>query len=98
MIVETAEISIKAGEEAAFEAGVASAAPLFLRARGCHGVSLHRVVENPGVYRLLVRWETVDNHIVDFRNSDDFQEWRRLVGSHFSAAPSVTHSRLVADY
>lgn len=54
MIVEVAEISAKTGSEAQFEAGVSRAAPLFLRAKGCHGVALHRVVETPHVYRLLV--------------------------------------------
>lgn len=46
----------------------------------------------PKVYRLVVKWETLDNHLVDFRNSDDFQEWRQLVGSCFDGAPTVTHS------
>ncbi|WP_234819673.1 MULTISPECIES: antibiotic biosynthesis monooxygenase family protein [Sinorhizobium] len=47
MFVEVAEIAVVAGQEGAFEAGVAKAASLFLRAKGCHGVSLHRVVETP---------------------------------------------------
>ncbi|WP_369983855.1 antibiotic biosynthesis monooxygenase family protein [Sinorhizobium fredii] len=79
-------------------AGVGRAAPLFLRAKGCHGLSLHRVIETPAVYRLVVKWETVDNHMVHFRNSDDFQEWRRLVGSCFDAASNVTHSEVVASF
>lgn len=96
MIVEVAEISVKTGSEAQFEAGVSRAAPLFLRAKGCHGVALHRVVETPHLYRLLVKWETVDDHMVGFRNSEDFQEWRRLVSPYFDGAPKVTHSEGVA--
>ncbi|WP_421697231.1 antibiotic biosynthesis monooxygenase family protein [Ancylobacter sp.] len=95
MIIEIAELRIKPGEEAAFKAGVAKAAPLFLRAKGCHGVALHQVIETPNVYRLVVRWETLDNHMVDFRNSEDFQLWRGLVGSTFEAPPAVTHERIV---
>ncbi|MCV9966895.1 antibiotic biosynthesis monooxygenase [Pararhizobium sp. BT-229] len=98
MIYEVAEITVKAGDEANFENGVAQAAPFFLRAKGCHGLSLHRVVENQAVYRLPVRWETVDDHLVDFRSSDDFQEWRRLVGPFFASAPVVTHSSATAVY
>jgi len=98
MIYEVAEITVNAGEEADFENGVAQAAPLFLRAKGCHGLSLHRVVENQAVYRLLVKWETVDNHLVDFRGSEDFQEWRRLVGSFFASPPMVTHSAATAVF
>ncbi|WP_104667784.1 antibiotic biosynthesis monooxygenase family protein [Ensifer adhaerens] len=98
MIYEVAEITVRAGQEANFEKGVEQAAPLFLRAKGCHGVSLHRLVENQSVYRLLVKWETVDNHLVDFRGSDDFQEWRRLVAAFFDGLPVVTHSTSTARY
>lgn len=98
MILEIAEIVVKAGGERDFEEGVSKAAPLFLRAKGCHGLSLHRVLETPGIYRLVVKWETVDNHMVDFRNSDDFQEWRKLVGPYFDGAPRVTHSESIASY
>ncbi|HEV7322923.1 MAG TPA: antibiotic biosynthesis monooxygenase family protein [Ensifer sp.] len=98
MILEVAEISIKPGSERAFEDGVRQAAPLFLRARGCHGLSLHRVVDMPLTYRLVVKWETVDDHMVGFRKSEDFQEWRRLVSRCFDGAPKVSHSEAVASY
>jgi heme-degrading monooxygenase HmoA len=93
MVVEIAQIEIKPGMEAEFEAGVTEAAPIFKRARGCEGMELHRSVEKPQRYRLLVKWATVENHTVDFRGSDDFQEWRKLVGHCFAAAPDVEHTR-----
>lgn len=92
MFVEVAEITVGEGQASDFERGVSQAKPLFLRAKGCHGVALHRVVEMPNVYRLLVKWETIENHMVDFRNSEDFQEWRRLVGPYFEKPPGETHS------
>jgi quinol monooxygenase YgiN len=98
MIVEVAEITIKPVDEAAFEESVAKAAPLFLRARGCHGLELRRVIEHPNVYLLMVKWETVENHMVDFRSSADFQEWRRLTGAFFAGPPMVTHSKLIANF
>jgi heme-degrading monooxygenase HmoA len=93
MVMEIAQIEIKPGMEAEFEAGVTKAAPIFKRARGCEGMELHRSVERPQRYRLLVKWATVENHTVDFRGSDDFQEWRKLVGHCFAAAPEVEHTR-----
>jgi len=93
MVMELAQIEIKPGMEAEFEAGVAKAAPIFRRARGCEGMELHRSVEKPQRYRLLIKWATVENHTVDFRGSDDFQEWRKLVGHCFAAAPEVEHTR-----
>lgn len=93
MVLEIAQIDIKPGLEAEFEAGVKKAAPIFQRARGCKGMELQRSVEKPQRYRLFVKWDTVENHTVDFRGSEDFQEWRKLVGHCFAAAPEVEHTR-----
>ncbi len=92
MIFEIAEIEVKPGEEAAFEAGVAQAVPLFRRAKGCHGMELQRGVEKRTKYRLVVKWETLEDHTVHFRGSEDFQEWRRLVSPYFVSGPVVEHT------
>jgi heme-degrading monooxygenase HmoA len=89
MILEIAQIDLKPGMESAFEAGVKQATPIFKRAKGCSAVMLTR-------YRLFVRWGTLENHTVDFRGSDDFQEWRRLVGHCFASPPQVEHVKEVA--
>ena len=91
MILEIAQIDVTAGHEAAFEAAVREATPIFLRAKGCKGMALQRSHEKPQRYRLFVQWETLENHTVDFRESADFQEWRKLVGPHFAAPPEVEH-------
>jgi heme-degrading monooxygenase HmoA len=93
MILEIAQVDIKPGQEAEFEAGVAKAAPLFKRAKGCKSLSLQRSVEKPSRYRLFIGWDTVENHTVDFRGSSDFQEWRKLVGHCFASPPEVEHVR-----
>jgi heme-degrading monooxygenase HmoA len=95
MILEIAQIDVKPGTETEFETGVTKAAPLFKRAKGCGGMALQRSVEKPSRYRLFVRWETVENHTVDFRGSADFQEWRKLVAHCFAAPPEVEHVREV---
>jgi heme-degrading monooxygenase HmoA len=94
MILEIAQIEVKAGMEAAFEEGVTKAAPIFQRARGCKGMELQRSLEQPARYRLFVRWQTLENHTVDFRGSADFQEWRKLVGHCFERPPEVEHTTL----
>lgn len=91
MITEIAQIEIKPGMEAEFEAGVQKAVPIFERAKGSKGVGLERSIEKPQRYRLIVNWETLENHTVDFRNSPDFQEWRKLVGHCFASPPDVEH-------
>ena len=95
MITEIAQIDVKPGMEKQFEAGVAKATPIFKRAKGCKSMRLTRSHEKPQRYRLLVDWETLENHTVDFRQSADFQEWRKLVGDCFATPPEVEHVREV---
>lgn len=97
MILEIAQIDIKPGLEAEFEAGVAKAAALFKRAKGCRGMNLQRSIEKPARYRLIVKWETLENHTADFRGSEDFQAWRKLVGHCFVAPPEVEHTRQAVE-
>ena len=97
MVLEIAEFDITPGKETAFEAGVREAVPLFQAAKGYRGITLRRIVEKPGTYRLLVEWETLEDHTVVFRNSEAFQKWRSLVGSCFAATPRVDHSETVVE-
>ena len=91
MILELAQIDIKPGMETDFEAGVKAAAPLFKRAKGCRGLSVQRSHEFPSRYRLFVLWDTIEDHTKGFRESADFQEWRKLVGHTFASPPNVEH-------
>ena len=95
MITEIAQIDIKPGSEKDFEAAVARARAAFGRARGFHSFELHRSIEKPQRYRLMAKWETLENHTVDFRGSEDFTAWRGLVGQYFAAPPEVEHTETV---
>jgi heme-degrading monooxygenase HmoA len=97
MVTEIAQIEVKPGTEKDFEAAVAKAKPLFLRAKGGRGIELHKSVEKPSRYRLFVKWDTVENHTVDFRGSEDFQAWRGLVGQYFASPPEVEHTETVVS-
>jgi heme-degrading monooxygenase HmoA len=99
MFFEIAEIEVKPGAEAAFEAAVAEAVSLFECSKGCRGMELQRTVEKPSKYRLVVKWDTVEDHMVRFRASEEFQEWRKLVGPHFASPPVVEHTyKVVAGF
>jgi heme-degrading monooxygenase HmoA len=94
MVYEICEIHVKEGEEAAFEAAVKEAAPFFQRSKGCLGLELQRTIESTSKYRLIIKWETLDDHIVHFRNSENFQEWRKLAGPFFAQPPHVEHTNV----
>ncbi len=95
MITEFAEISVKPGTGQQFIAGVEASKLLFARAVGCHGLELHHSLEQPEHFVLLVKWDSVADHMEKFRNSADFQTWRANVGPFFEGAPKVWHSATV---
>ena len=45
----------------------------------------------------MAKWETLENHTVDFRGSEDFTAWRGLVGQYFAAPPEVEHTETVLN-
>lgn len=96
MIYEVAEITVKPGEEAVSKMAWREP-PTFPPRERMPWPDLQRVVEDPSVHRLVVQWENGQYHTVDFRDSDGFQEWRRLVGS-FANSPVVTHTAVTASY
>ena len=63
--------------ESEFEAGVGKARAIFGRARGFKALALHRSIEQPQLYRLVIEWETLENHTVDFYGKDDWKAWLR---------------------
>jgi heme-degrading monooxygenase HmoA len=98
MVFEIAQIQIDPARATDFEAAVAQAAGVFQAADGCQGMRLERGIEDPAQYRLVVQWDSVEHHMVMFRNSDGFQTWRALAGPFFIEPPVVTHSECVGAY
>jgi len=95
MITEIAQFDIKPGTQAAFEAAVAKARDLFRASPGFIQFALHRSIEQPLRYRLVAQWQTLEAHTETFRNSENFTQWRALVGDFFAAVPEVEHTETV---
>lgn len=98
MIREIATLNVTLGTEEQFEAAVAKAAPLFKASKGCLGMALDRSIETPTRYFLRVEWTTVEDHMVGFRESPAFGEWRTLVTPFLANPPSVEHKTETACY
>ena len=69
MVVEHATFVINAGQEKDFQAAFQSAKSALSSSKGCKSVLLMRCVEQPNTYRLCIEWETIEYHMVDFKNS-----------------------------
>ena len=44
-------------------------------------------------YILLVNWETIEDHEIGFRKSDEYQEWKALLHHFYEPFPTVEHYR-----
>ncbi len=95
MVLEIAETLVKPGTGAEFERAVASFLPVFQQAKGFIDLSLQRCIENPLLYRVFLRWQTMEDHTEGFRKSEQFQQWRQLVGHCLDGMPRVDHSECV---
>ncbi len=91
MTLEHALITIRPDAHEQFEAALTEARTVISSAPGFRSLRLHRGVESPDRYLLLVEWETLEDHTVGFRESPAFAEWRSLIGPFFESQPEVDH-------
>lgn len=91
MILEVAILDVKQGEEPAFERDFAEASACISSIDGYKAHELHRCVEKPNRYILLVRWQTLESHTEGFRMSPQYLEWKRLLHHYYEPFPSVEH-------
>ena len=95
MIVEHAVFTVAEADAEKFESAYAQAKGLLEQTEGFRWARLHRGLERPGSFLLLVGWESLEAHNVNFRESERFPQWRALIGPYFAAAPEVEHYREV---
>jgi heme-degrading monooxygenase HmoA len=96
MILEHADITIAPGRQAEFDAAIVHGlTTVIAQARGFLGWQVHKGIESPERYLLTIRWETIENHTVDFRGGPLFAQWRAIVGPFFAKPPVVEHFELV---
>jgi heme-degrading monooxygenase HmoA len=91
MILEAAILNVKRGEEAAFEAAFAKAKPLIAATPGFLSIRVHRCIETPNRYLLLVEWDKLTDHTIGFRQSERYAEWRVLLHHFYEPFPTVEH-------
>ena len=97
MILEIADIRIQPGRQAEFDAAIQrGVVEVIAKAKGYRGYKINKGMESPERYVLMVFWETLENHTLDFRQSPAFAEWRAIVGPFFAQPPAVEHFTLLA--
>jgi heme-degrading monooxygenase HmoA len=91
MILEVAILDVIPTETQAFETAFKVAEKIIASMQGYINHSLKRCIEQPNRYILLVNWTDLEAHTVGFRQSDEYQEWKRLLHHFYSPFPTVEH-------
>jgi heme-degrading monooxygenase HmoA len=91
MILEAAMLQVKQGMEQEFEEVFRKASTIISSMKGYQSHELQRCIEADGKYLLLVKWETLEDHTVGFRQSEEYQEWKKLLHHFYDPFPTVEH-------
>ncbi len=94
-VLEVAQFQIHPEQAAEFEAAISQAYRYLTATPGYRDHQLRRCIEHPDQYLLTITWDTIEAHMVTFRESDNFQQWRTLIGPFFAASPQVLHYHLI---
>jgi len=95
MILEIVTIYIKPGQEAEFEAAFKEASQYVAAANGYIRHELRRCVETRNKYLNMIHWQTVDDHMIGFRQSEAFQKFRALISPYYDVPSEMNHYEVV---
>jgi len=98
MILEVAEVYIQDGQNDGFEEAIRETVKLYISTiEGYISHKLQRSMEDATRYLLMIEWETLEAHTVNFRQSDVFDKHRALISPFFAKPPFVQHFELVSS-
>lgn len=91
MILETAIFTIHPGQAEQFQSCFAQARKFIETSKGFDRLEMRRCIEEPNTFILVVWWETLEDHTVAFKRSQNFTDWRAAIGHFFACPPVVRH-------
>ena len=91
MILEVAILDVIPGREKEFETAFGEAQKIISSMDGYISHQLQKCIEKDCRYILLVNWQTLEDHTIGFRGSEQYQEWRRLLHHFYDPFPEVEH-------
>jgi heme-degrading monooxygenase HmoA len=91
MILEVAILNIKKGLSEDFEKSFEKARLIISSMKGYMAHELKKCVEQDDKYILLVNWETLEDHEIGFRKSEEYEEWKSLLHHYYDPFPIVEH-------
>ncbi len=92
MILEIAEFTVRPGTQQQFDGVIRRGVETIIAtAPGFRRYEVQRGIESPERYVLLIEWDSLESHTVEFRGSSAFARWREVVGPFFVGTPRVEH-------
>ena len=91
MILEVAVLNIKEGRSAKYEEVFVEASKIISSMKGYISHELKKCIEQEDKYLLLVHWETIEDHEIGFRQSAEYQDWKKLLHDFYDPFPTVEH-------
>lgn len=91
MILEVAILNIKKGLSKQFEQQFGVASKIITAMKGYISHELKKCIEEDDKYILLVNWETVEDHEIGFRKSEEYKKWKELLHGFYEPFPVVEH-------
>ena len=95
MILEVAMLQVKPGLTIDFEQNFMKASGIISKMKGYINHELQKCIEDKKKYILLVRWETLEDHTIGFRRSEEYQEWKKLLHHFYDPFPTVEHYEVI---
>lgn len=95
MILEVAILDLKPNLNKVFETAFKQSSNIITSMSGYLSHELQHCLENENRYILLVRWEKMVDHTIGFRQSSQYQEWRKLLHHFYEPFPTVEHYQMV---
>jgi len=97
MILEVAVLDVKSGMQDDFEASFNEAQNIISACKGYISHQLQQCIEIDNRYILLVNWKTLEDHTQGFRQSKEYQTWKKLLHHYYEPFPEVEHYRQIGD-
>ena len=95
MILETAILDIIPTKTVEFEKNFAKAEEIIRSMNGYISHELHKCIEKEDRYIFLVKWKTLEDHTIGFRQSAEYDEWKKLLHHFYNPFPIVEHYKIV---
>ena len=91
MILEVAVLKVRSGMNQQFETAFMEAAKIISSMPGYISHDLQECIEIENQYLLLVNWQTLEDHTIGFRESAEYQTWKKLLHHFYEPFPVVEH-------